>query len=292
MRCHILFIAVALLSLIISCSNDIPETQGDLSLTEIADVSQLKILAVGNSFTVNATEHLPQLISGIGEDNILVARLVRGSCSLEMHWDNHVNNRVDYDLQFSKGGEWVNCPRTTIDETLNAADWDVIVIQQVSGLSGIYASYQPYLNNLIALFHSTNSNPIVAWHTTWSYAQGTGHQDFHRYGNDSERMYNDILDAAEHLPESVDIKIPSAQLIQKLRHIYPEQTYGFTSDGFHLADGLPCYAVSCLWHDLLITPVTGISWTDELYVPKDLSLYEVLPISEIIKDCINENKNQ
>lgn len=45
----------------------------------------LRILAVGNSFSDDGTEYLPELLEAAGIHNVIVARLYIGGCSLERH---------------------------------------------------------------------------------------------------------------------------------------------------------------------------------------------------------------
>ena len=45
----------------------------------------LRILAVGNSFSDDGTEYLPNLLEAAGIHNVILARLYIGGCSLERH---------------------------------------------------------------------------------------------------------------------------------------------------------------------------------------------------------------
>lgn len=259
---------------------------------ENPDVSQTpsgrKILAIGNSFTINATDYIPRLLAEYRESDITFSRLTRPSCSLEMHWANHVSGKVDYEFEIAENGGWRSLSRSAIDDVLELYDWDVIVIQQVSGLSGIYSSYQPYLDNLIDLFATTNSHPMIVWHRTWAYPATSNHPDFKNYGNSTSEMERAILLASDLLPEEISIRIPSMELINEMRASFPERKDGFTPDGFHLADGEPCYAVACLWHEMLVTPATGISCLDEPYYPIEFDRDGVDRIIETVKRIMPE----
>lgn len=251
-------IIILLMSVLISCSKDDAIEEGlDISIN--TNSRKLKILSIGNSFTVDATEYLPWLIAGNNEKDVEVARLIRNSSSLEMHWNNHLTNKEDYQFQYINDGKWRTGSINTIDAALNITDWDIIVIQQVSGLSGDYTTYQPYLADLCQLFNNTNTKPEIAWHYTWSYPDGSDHPDFKRYDNDSETMYEAIVRAGNEASKELSLTIPSAQLIQQLREVYKDSGENFTRDGYHLSEGKARYAVACLWHDVLIKPYTGTS---------------------------------
>lgn len=281
-------ISIILAVLLQSCSaEEQDEPAIPFSPTETPENYKLKILAIGNSFTVDATEYLRILIDDAIENDVLIARLVRNSCSLEMHWDNHVSNNSDYKFQYQYDSAWRDYPISTIDAALDFTDWDIVVIQQVSGLSGDYTTYQPYLDNLCRLFRDANSDTKIAWHFTWAYPQGSTHPDFKYYGNDSDTMYDAIISAGSKAAGNLDMTIPSAQLIQKLRYEYTDAGIDFTRDGYHLSYGMAMYAVASLWHEILITPYTGYSalGCDFNGIAED----DQKIIKSCITDCISRN---
>lgn len=59
-------------------------------------------------------------------------------------------------------------------------DWDYISLQQVSGKSGLYETYNPYLPNLIKYVEglATNTEMKLMLHQTWAYASNSTHADF------------------------------------------------------------------------------------------------------------------
>lgn len=219
----------------------------------------LKILAVGNSFTENAATYIPWLTDTFAADSVCFARLTRSGCSLSQHWASHVAGSPDYNLNYSVGDRWQLSEIKTIDGALDIFDWDIIVIQQASGESGRYDTYQPYLDNLLQLFRATNPSAHIAWHCTWPYRDGTDHPYFKDYGNDPLTMYGGILDACGRISDSFDIVIPSATLIWEMRKAYPEVENQFSADGYHISDHLALFALSTLWYECLISPLTGSS---------------------------------
>ncbi|WP_286847138.1 DUF4886 domain-containing protein [Proteiniphilum sp. UBA5463] len=57
---------------------------------------QIKLLAIGNSFSDDAIEHyLPGLVEANG-DTIIIGNMYIAGCSLEKHYNNTVNNSPDY----------------------------------------------------------------------------------------------------------------------------------------------------------------------------------------------------
>lgn len=219
----------------------------------------VRILAIGNSFTHNAATYMPWLIDRINGDSVYIAKLTRSGCSLEMHWNSHCNNTPDYEFHYSENGNWQLSDLKRIDDALSLYDWDIIVIQQASGHSGIYSTYQPYLDNLTQLIRQTNPDAKIAWHITWPYKAGTELDYFQSYNNDPLTMYESILEAAERASENLDIKIPSATLIWEMRQQYPEIEDQFSTDGFHISSDLALYALSTLWYECLVRPILDTS---------------------------------
>ena len=49
---------------------------------------RFKILAVGNSFSVNALKHVYSILNSFGINEIVVGNLCIGGCSIETHYNN------------------------------------------------------------------------------------------------------------------------------------------------------------------------------------------------------------
>lgn len=222
----------------------------------------LKILAIGNSFTNCATHYLPRLIKYLNADSICVAKLVRNSASLSMHWSSHSNNSPDYEMYYSDDGAFVLTDINTIDRALTVMDWDIIVLQQASGIAGDYSTYYPALEYLMQLFRESNPNMKSGWQYTWAYMPGTQHADFYRYDHDPDKMHEASVAVSDRICEEnhIDIRIPSALLVRDLRNGFPEVTDGFSYDGVHIdMMGLGGFALSALWYECLVKPTGGVS---------------------------------
>lgn len=249
----------------------------------------LKILAIGNSYSNNATQYLPWIFDRLGEDSdVFIARLYRGGASLEMHWNNHVADREDYTLHYSHGGEWHEVSITTIDEALQVFDWDIVVMQQMSVFAGLDYTYQPYLDYLRTLVYDTNSCPKLAWHYTWAYTSAaTWQPNFAYFDYDPDLMYESVISTCDRMSGDFDFRIPSGQLIKMLRDNFPEQEDGFSSDGVHLTDPA-CYALSCLWHEVLVSPISQSSCLDFEESPEGISIEFSNSTKTLIKKLLQE----
>lgn len=229
------------------------------------DTDTLRILAIGNSFSDDGMEHLPALLENLGIKNIELARLFIGGCSLEHHLHCFNTNEADYILYLSKAGEnkWVKTTNVSMQYALDMNEWDIITLQQVSGLSGVYSSYKPYLESLIEVIKDIQPSAKIAWHMTWAYSTNSTHPNYWIYGNNQQKMYNAINWCAQQVLaeySSIIKIIPSGTTIQSLREsIINNPPKDLTRDGLHLDFGAGRYAAACTWYESLIEPFTHIS---------------------------------
>ena len=62
----------------------------------VASTDSLKILAIGNSFSEDATEYIPMIARDLGIKNITVGNMYIGGCTIEKHASNARNNEAAY----------------------------------------------------------------------------------------------------------------------------------------------------------------------------------------------------
>lgn len=230
------------------------------------DGRTLRILAIGNSFSDDAMEYLPALLADMGIDNVELARLYVGGCTLEQHARFHIEGKAPYDFYRSKAGEnkWVKHPeKVSMRHALALGEWDIITMQQASGYSGRYESYQPYLDCLIGIVRAAQPHARLAWHMTWAYSTDSTHGQFADYGRDQRLMFDAICSAVretERHTSAFSVIIPSGTAIQSLRDSdINDAPKDLTRDGYHMDLGAGRYALACMWYESLIKPFAGKS---------------------------------
>ena len=226
----------------------------------------LRILAIGNSFSDDAMEYLPALLADMGIDNVELARLYVGGCTLEQHARFHIEGKAPYDFYRSQAGEnrWVKHPeKVSMQYALALGRWDIITMQQASGYSGRPESYQPYLDALIGIVRAAQPQARLAWHMTWAYSTDSTHGQFADYGRDQRRMYDAICSAVSEIERhtsAFSVIIPSGTAIQSLRYSdINDAPADLTRDGYHMDLGAGRYALACTWYESLIRPFAGES---------------------------------
>ena len=66
----------------------------------------IKILAIGNSFSVDGMEYLWDILSSAGYSEIILGNLAIASCTVEMHADNVKSNVPFYQYGKNTSGQW------------------------------------------------------------------------------------------------------------------------------------------------------------------------------------------
>ena len=195
----------------------------------------MKILAIGNSFSQDATTYLHQiaLAQGIELD---VYNLYIGGCPLEKHCLNLETGEAAYDLQHNgeSTGQMVN-----IIDTLRQGGWDVIITQQASHDSGWMDTYEPFLGILADAFRREAPGARLFLHETWAYEHTSTHTGFLRYRRSQQEMYDRLRTCYYTMAEKYGFDlIPCGDLIQKARALpaFDTRRGGQTlcRDGFHM----------------------------------------------------------
>lgn len=212
----------------------------------------MRTLSIGNSFSQDATRWLHDLAESVGFP-LTCVNLYIGGCSLEQHWNNAETGAAAY--AYEENGLDTG-RKVSIAEALEEGDWNVVTLQQVSGKSGQYETYQPYLNKLAAFVREKAPLARLMIHQTWAYEIGSTHADFARYGNSQLAMYNALCEVYEQAADAIEAEtIPCGDIIQVLRTKAPfDVRHGGLSlcrDGFHLSYTYGRYAAAAVWLSVL-----------------------------------------
>ncbi|CCV65078.1 hypothetical protein BN85300570 [Paracholeplasma brassicae] len=229
---------------------------------------RLRILAIGNSFSEDATTYLGEIASNLGVEEVIIGNLYIGGASLETHWNSIKNRTSSYTYYKYSNNQWENKGAKSLVVGLLDEPWDIISMQQVSGLSGIEESLQPYLDDILDYVNETKlTESTFVWHQTWAYAQNSNHSDFPRYEKDQTLMYQSIMDVSQNYILKHDAFtriIPAGTAIQNLRNT--EIGDNLTRDGYHL-NVYGRYVAGLMWFKSL----TGLSIDELTYRPQNVT---------------------
>ena len=245
---------------------------------QVKPANKLKVLMIGNSYADDTINYAYEIAKNVGipEENILIADIYIGGCSLATHWSNAQSNAPAYRFGLEKEG-WFDSSNTnwTMEQAIMYTDWDFITLQQNSGNSGGPSSYsclQDLMNYVYDVatdeINNPNANPDVklVWHQTWAYQQGTTADAFKKHNYDQMTMYNDIMSCLKNFVLNKDFLtiIPNGTAIQNARTSSIGDTFS-RDEHNHLSHGAGRYIASMN----LVSVLTGIDMSDLTWKPTD-----------------------
>ncbi|MBQ7338256.1 MAG: DUF4886 domain-containing protein [Clostridia bacterium] len=218
----------------------------------------MNILAIGNSFSEDATRYLHG-IARAGEVDLAVANLYIGGCSLERHYQNMLTGGRAYELQYN--GQLTHFA-VSLAEALDNRPWDVVTLQQASHFSFDAATYQPYVGRLAAYIRERVPSARLFLHQTWAYEEGSERLlRVAGYARAAD-MLADVTKAYAQIATQVDADgiIPSGELLGRLAAAGVGPLH---RDTFHASLGLGRYAMGLLWYRVLChKPVADNAFCD------------------------------
>lgn len=248
----------------------------------------IKILAIGNSFSEDATHYLYQMAQ-VDNVDMKVVNLNIGGCSLEQHWNNIRANASEY--RYEENGN-VTDVYVSIEETLKAEQWDYVITQQASHDSGLEETYQPYLANMISFIKECAPNAKIFLHETWAYEMDSVHPGFLNYHQNQLEMYNKLSHAYKNAAEEFGLGvIPSGDVIQELRKrkpfVYGHGGMSLCRDGFHMNLIYGRYLLSAIWYKTF----TKHSIVNNTYIPSTHLAPNAIcdaRVLKVIKEIVDE----
>ena len=225
---------------------------------------RMNILAIGNSFSQDATHYLSRLAAADGCE-MQVYNLYIGGCSLARHWENIEKDAPDYLLEI--GGESTE-RYVSISQALALLPWDLIVTQQASHDSGLPETYHPYLENMLSYLREKAPNAKLYLQETWAYEIDSMHPQFVRYHQSQDEMYKALKSAYTEAASANSLAlIPCGDVIQTLRKkapfLYGHGGMSICRDGFHMNLIYGRYLLAATWYKT----ITGRSVRNNPFIP-------------------------
>jgi len=206
----------------------------------------MRILAIGNSFSQDATRYLHQIARADGV-RLDVANLYIGGCSLERHFRNMLSGERAYELQYN--GQLTGFSVSMKEALFNRA-WDVVTLQQASHYSVKEDSYNPYTERLTDYVRSCVPKAKILIHQTWAYEDGS--ERLHKVAGyeKADKMFYDLRDAYNKMCDTAraDGMIPSGEMFMNLLNSGIEKVH---RDTFHASLGVGRYALALLWYRMI-----------------------------------------
>lgn len=255
-------------------------------------MGQTKILAIGNSFSEDATYFLHHIAMADGIDTKVV-NLYIGGCSLEKHWQNIKQDAklYLYEIDGRSTEQYVS-----IKDTLKEEQWNYVIIQQASHDSGMQETYYPFINNVFNYIKEYAPNAEILLHQTWAYEIDSTHDCFVRYHCSQQEMYKKLCAAYNRAADEIGIRmIPCGDVVQKVRtkepFIYEKGGMSLCRDGFHMHYLYGRYLLAAAWYEVLFKKdILKNSYVPEtILAPEDTADLNAL---KVIKECVHKVVNE
>jgi len=218
----------------------------------------MKVLAISNSFGNDGLRYVFGISRTEGHE-IRTYNLDIGGCTLEKHYRNLLSDDKSYTVEVNG----LDTPmHLSIKEALLMDKWDVISLQQNSPDAGIYETYHPYIDELVAMIRKTNPSAKLALQMTWTYDRSN-----HMFNNmpyhTPEEMLPKVIETYKKVGQEIgaDLYIPSGEGMWELFNtIGGEKTY---RDAHHASWGVGRYLLGMIWYMALMNKkVKKFAFTD------------------------------
>ena len=236
----------------------------------------MNVLAIGNSFSQDATRYLNKIAKADNFD-MTVVNLYIGGCSLKRHYLNIEKDAKEYELEYN--GENTGF-HVSISEAVTNRIWDYITLQQVSQESISYETYQPHLNGIVEFIKNTAPSSKIVLHQTWAYESGSDRLCRELMYKEQSNMFDDLKQAYDKAANEIgaNMIIPSGELFQRLI----KKGLKIHRDTFHATYGIGRYALGLLWYRKL----TGREIFSNSFCEFDE--YVSNEVVNCIKSCVEE----
>ena len=192
------------------------------STTKEQDEKGIKVLMIGNSFSICLLQHLPQVAADRGVE-LDLASLYIGGCSLKRHWEN-VEKDGDgsfkpYQFGRNRFGKFEK-RMANVCEVLRMEKWDIVTVQQASHESWDPETYRKYGELLLAKIHELAPQAKVYVQETWSYTPWD--KRLAKWGISQEEMYEKLHAAYAGFSKQYGLGIiPFGTAVQEWRRRLP-----------------------------------------------------------------------
>ena len=202
--------------------------------------NSLKVLVIGNSFSVCVIDEFPQIAKQMGV-KLDLGSLSIGGTTLSDHWNlleeatnaTVVAYRFD---RFTDGRKVVLGQRANPLKVIKSTKWDVVTIQQSSYSSMGKDSFHPEGDKLVAALRKLLPKAKIYVQETWSYPSWDDrYKDF---GFDSKEMYEKVRDAYAEFARDHELGLiavgTAAQRVPERDRLFTQPDYHFNKEGRYL----------------------------------------------------------
>ena len=224
----------------------------------------LRILFIGNSFTKDAVEHLPKMVSAADIPTLKMVHLYYGGRTIPEYADGYAT-KSDYTCyKYNPGTSlWLSYTGYNIQQIVKSDTWDIVCLQEHTGNScgWIWSDTEKNaIQGLIADIRADQrTTPKFVYIMSQAYFNmdkiGTAQRPYKNFTTQDE-MFDVIVAQARKVLDQTDVEqiIPTGTVLQNLRTSSLNNDMDLTRDGYHMDYGLSRYAAACAVFESIISP--------------------------------------
>ena len=227
----------------------------------------VKILSIGNSFSVDTMEHVANIALSLGCKQVKLGNLYVGGCSLNHHFYHAQGDLGAYKYYTNDGTGWQVTEGYKISDAVRSEQWDWISIQHGTKDGSRYTLAESYekLPALIAHVKALAwSGAKIAFNMTWIGEPYDKHEIV-LFGGDQLKMYGEVTRITQQvvLPTAgLDRVSPTGTAIQNARTSVLNGK--LSRDGYHLSlDAGRYIAGLTFWKALTGADIADVAWAPE-----------------------------
>ena len=191
------------------------------AVTAAEQTKKLKVLMIGNSFSVCVGDDLYRIVKATPDCKLLLTSAYIGGCTLQRHWECIEKAEKDANYKPYHVRTWDTDKKKTVGKRDNVnnllkEEWDIITIQQGSAQSWDFKFYEPWAGKLIDHIRKHAPKAEIVIQQTWSYRIDDGR--LRRWKITQTEMYEKLVKAYRTLAEKYKFRvIPMGDAVQLYR---------------------------------------------------------------------------
>lgn len=235
------------------------------------NASELNILFIGNSFTQDATEHLPGMITASGVQNVYMTRLFHGGYTLPEYLANFEKPNICARRNARSGMTAWDGDEKEDDspiDALKARKWDIVVLQEHTGRKEgwewpgtLKAALDGLIDKIFA--QQPDKHPTIVYLMSQTYSNGSNVLKSNFNDNRTTMFTITSYVAGQVLEKTpINIVISTGAMLENLRTSSLNNSMQLTRDSYHMDYGIARYGAACTVFETLITPCMGAKVAD------------------------------
>ena len=188
--------------------------------TAAEQTKKLRILMIGNSFSVCVADDLHKIVKKTPDCKMLLTSAYIGGCTFNRHWQciekaEKDANHKPYTIRIWDTDKKSTYRKDNVNNLLKE-EWDIITIQQGSSESWDFKFYEPAAGKLIAYIKKHVPKAEIVIQQTWAYRVDDGR--LRRWKISQTEMYEKVSTAYRTLAEKYKFRvIPTGDAVQLYR---------------------------------------------------------------------------